>query len=100
MLGIVRRRRGTYCKGVESFLARRVPDLRLDRLGVDLDAARRELDADGRLGVEVELVARESRENYWQEEMTPQSATSSWQGDKGPERGRPVSDIAQSFTGA
>lgn len=37
-----------------------VPDLGFDRLGVDLDAACRELDADGRLGVEVELVACEA----------------------------------------
>jgi hypothetical protein len=37
-----------------------VPNLRLDRLCIDLDAPGRKLDADGRLGVEVELVAGES----------------------------------------
>jgi hypothetical protein len=37
-----------------------IPDLRLDRLGVDLDRPGRKLDADCRLGVEVELVAGES----------------------------------------
>jgi hypothetical protein len=37
-----------------------IPDLRLDRLGVDLDRSSGELDADCRLGVEVELVAGES----------------------------------------
>jgi hypothetical protein len=46
--------------GAVSLLAGRVPDLRLDRLCVDLDGSGGELDADGRLGVEVELVARES----------------------------------------
>jgi hypothetical protein len=45
--------------GAVPLLAGRVPDLGLDGLRVDLDGARRELDADGRLGVEVELVARE-----------------------------------------
>ena len=38
----------------------RVPNLRLDDLAVVLDAACREFHADGRLGVEVELVAREA----------------------------------------
>jgi len=38
----------------------RVPYLRLDDLAVVLDAARGEFDTDGRLGVEMELVARES----------------------------------------
>ncbi len=45
--------------GAVPLLAGRVPDLGLDGLRVDLDGACRELDADGRLGVEVELVARE-----------------------------------------
>ena len=48
--------------GAVAFLARRVPDLRLDGLVVDLDAAGRELDADGGFAVEVEFVAREPRE--------------------------------------
>ena len=48
--------------GSIALLAGGVPDLRLDGLRVDLDAAGGELDADGGLGVEVELVARESRE--------------------------------------
>ena len=43
-------------------LPRGVPDLRLDGLAVDGDRARRELDADGRLGLEAELVAGEARE--------------------------------------
>lgn len=50
------------CDGAVAFLARRVPDLGLDGLCVDLDAAGRELDANGRLAVQVEFVARESRE--------------------------------------
>jgi hypothetical protein len=45
-----------------AFLSRCVPDLRLDGFGVDLDAARGELDTDCRLAVEVELIAGESRE--------------------------------------
>lgn len=45
--------------GAVALLACRVPDLGLDGLGVDLDGAGGELDADGRLGVQVELVARE-----------------------------------------
>lgn len=48
--------------GTVPFLAGRVPDLCLDGLGVDLDRPCGELDADGRLGVEVELIARESAE--------------------------------------
>jgi hypothetical protein len=44
------------------FLAGGVPDLGLDDLIVDVDAAGGELDADGGLGVEAELVAREARE--------------------------------------
>ena len=36
-----------------------VPDLRLDDLGIVLDAACRKLHTDGRLGVEVKLVASE-----------------------------------------
>lgn len=35
------------CDGPVALLPRRVPDLRLDRLGVDLDGPRSELDADG-----------------------------------------------------
>lgn len=41
-----------------------VPDLSLDRLAVDGDGAGRKLDADGRLALEVELVAREPREDW------------------------------------
>lgn len=48
--------------GAVALLARRVPDLGFDGLIVDLDAAGRELYADGGLAVEVELIARESRE--------------------------------------
>lgn len=44
------------------FLARRVPDLSLDDLVVDADAASGELDADGGSGFEAELVSREARE--------------------------------------
>jgi hypothetical protein len=43
-----------------SLLAGGIPDLSLDGFGVDLDGAGGELDTDGRLGVEVELVASES----------------------------------------
>jgi hypothetical protein len=43
-------------------LRTRVPDLRLDRLGIDGDGARGKLHADGRLRLEVKLVAREPRE--------------------------------------
>jgi hypothetical protein len=46
--------------GAVPLLACGVPDLGLDRLGVDLDGSCRELDADSRLGVEVELVAGET----------------------------------------
>lgn len=46
--------------GAVSLLPGRVPDLRLDRLRVNLDRAGSKLDADCRLGVEVELVAGES----------------------------------------
>lgn len=45
-----------------TFLARGIPNLRLDRLVIDLDATRGKLDADGGLAVQVELVAGESRE--------------------------------------
>jgi len=45
-----------------SLLTSRIPDLGLDGLAVGLDAAGGELDADGGLGLEVELVAREPRE--------------------------------------
>lgn len=47
------------CDGAVALLAGCVPDLCLNRLGVHLDGAGRELDADSRLGVEVELVAGE-----------------------------------------
>ena len=45
-----------------SLLSSSVPDLCLDRLRVDLNAASSEFDADGRFGVQVELIAGESRE--------------------------------------
>lgn len=44
------------------FLACGVPDLCLDGAGVDVEGARLELDSDGGLGVEVELVAGEAGE--------------------------------------
>ena len=43
--------------GAEALLAGGVPDLGLDVLAVDVHALRLELDADGGLGVEIELVA-------------------------------------------
>lgn len=52
---VVRRRDGPV-----ALLPRRVPDLRLDRLGVYLDRPCGEFDADGRLGVKVELIAGEA----------------------------------------
>lgn len=48
--------------GAVTLLAGGVPDLGLDGLVVDLNAAGRELDADGGLAVEVEFVAGETRE--------------------------------------
>lgn len=48
--------------GAVTLLAGGIPDLRLDGLVVDLDAASGELDADGGLAVEVEFVAGETRE--------------------------------------
>ena len=45
-----------------TLLSGRVPDLGFDGLAVDADGAGRELDADGRFGVEVEFVAGESAE--------------------------------------
>ena len=48
--------------GTVAFLPGGVPDLRFDGLGVDLDGARGEFDADGRFAVEVEFVAGETRE--------------------------------------
>ena len=48
--------------GAVTLLAGRIPDLRLDGLVVDLDAASGEFDADGGLAVEVEFVAGETRE--------------------------------------
>lgn len=50
------------CDGAVAFLASRVPDLGLDCLGVDLDAARRKLYANCGFAVKVEFVAGESRE--------------------------------------
>lgn len=44
----------------EALLARGVPDLRLDLLAVDVDGARRKLDADRLLRLDEELVAREA----------------------------------------
>lgn len=46
--------------GAVTFLACGIPDLSLDGLVVDLNAARSELDTDGRLGIKVELVAGET----------------------------------------
>lgn len=46
--------------GAVSLLACRIPNLSLDSLSVDLDGPGSEFDADGRLGVEVELVAGET----------------------------------------
>jgi len=46
--------------GAVSLLAGGIPDLSLDGLRIDLDRAGGELDADGGLGIEVELVAGES----------------------------------------
>lgn len=40
-----------------------VPDLCLDSLAVNVDAPRRKLDTNSRLGLEVELVTCETREN-------------------------------------
>lgn len=54
---VIRRRDGAV-----SFLTGGVPNLRLDGLGVDLDGAGGELDADGRLGVYVELISGETTE--------------------------------------
>ncbi|KAK1248098.1 hypothetical protein MKX07_000986 [Trichoderma sp. CBMAI-0711] len=48
--------------GAITLLTGRVPNLRLDRLGVDLDRSGGELDTDGGLGVEVEFVTGESAE--------------------------------------
>ena len=48
--------------GAVAFLARRVPDLGFDGLGIDLDGAGCEFDADGGFGVKVEFVASESGE--------------------------------------
>ena len=41
-----------------------IPDLRLDRLPINIDAPRGELNTDGRLRLEIELVASESGENW------------------------------------
>ncbi|KAL3300432.1 Ras-like protein Rab-11B, partial [Colletotrichum asianum] len=48
--------------GAVSLLAGGIPNLCLDRLGVDLNGSGSELDADCRLGVQVELIAGESTE--------------------------------------
>jgi hypothetical protein len=50
------------CDGTVAFLARRVPDLGLDRLGVDLDAARRKFYTNCGFAVQAEFVTCESRE--------------------------------------
>jgi hypothetical protein len=49
-------------KQIRPFLARRIPDLSFDDLPIDIDAARRELDPNGRLRLQAELVAGESGE--------------------------------------
>jgi hypothetical protein len=49
------------CDGAVAFLASRVPDLSLDGLGVDLDAARRKLHANCGFAVQAEFIACESR---------------------------------------
>lgn len=46
--------------GTVPLLTSGIPDLCLDGLGVYLDGSGGELDADGRLGVQVELISRES----------------------------------------
>lgn len=46
--------------GAVALLAGGIPDLGLDGLGVDLDRPGSELDADRRLGIDVELIAGES----------------------------------------
>ena len=56
---ISRARPGQYIKEQQALTG--VPDLRLDRLAVDVDAPCSKLYADGRLALQVELVARESR---------------------------------------
>ena len=48
-----------------------IPDLRLQDLALYSDGARGELDADGRLGVLAELIARETRENCIQSVRCP-----------------------------
>lgn len=50
------------CDGTVSLLPGGIPDLRLDCLAVDGNASSSELDTDGRLGLEAELVSGESRE--------------------------------------
>lgn len=69
LLGDVVNEEGTHgaavvgrCDGTVTLLTGGIPDLRLDGLVVDLNAARGELDADGGLAVQVELIAGESRE--------------------------------------
>jgi hypothetical protein len=48
--------------GAVALLASCIPDLGLDGLGVDLDRPRGKLNADGGLGVDVELVSCETAE--------------------------------------
>ena len=48
------------CDGAVSLLTRRIPNLRLDGFGVHLDRPCSKFDTDGRLRVEIELVAGES----------------------------------------
>lgn len=69
VLGNVVDEEGTDCAtvvstgdGAVALLAGGIPDLSLDGLVVDLDAAGGELDADSGLAVEVEFVAGETRE--------------------------------------
>lgn len=45
--------------GTVAFLTRSIPNLSLDRLGIDLDGTSRKLNTDRGLGVQVELVASE-----------------------------------------
>lgn len=48
--------------GTITLLSGGIPDLSLDCFGIHLDAASRELNSDGGLGIQVEFVAGESRE--------------------------------------
>lgn len=55
-------RRGTGGDGAEALLAGRVPDLQLDALGVELDGADLEVDADGGDEGRRERVVREAQQ--------------------------------------